>query len=284
VSPHGALSHLSPVKDDEREDCREQAYVGGSGPTRGLHAHDAADPDVAWAGSAGLLVTGMTRALGSALGAVGFVLLLGLVALLPSAADSLAFQCSAPGAGAHRHELSVPPAVNLDSDAHAGGNLPCSVDSGLTDGAAMPVPYAGGRTGCVEPDPTGTGGCVTGSTRHLLDQVRAGWGAWPGSCWDAHAWNPRSDHPRGLACDFTVGRLGRRPSAEARARGWGLAEWLLAGADRLAVRYVIFDGLYCPAGGACRPYGGGGVYDPESVTGGHFDHVHVSLRDGSGTA
>ena len=30
-----------------------------------------------------------------------------------------------------------------------------------------------------------------------------------------------------------------------------------------------------------RPYTGGGVYDPEDATGGHFDHVHVSVRDGS---
>jgi hypothetical protein len=27
-----------------------------------------------------------------------------------------------------------------------------------------------------------------------------------------------------------------------------------------------------------RPYNGGGVYDPTDATGGHFDHVHVSVR------
>jgi hypothetical protein len=193
--------------------------------------------------------------------------------------------------------LLLPAQRGTQDERHLGGRVEarlgqsdaalCGLEPNLDDlqvGQGLPAPWTGGSTGCVLPDPTGTGGCVTGSTWHLLEQVAAAWGAWPGSCWDAHAWNPRSDHPRGLACDFTVGRLGRRPSAQERARGWGLAEWLLAGADRLAVRYVIFDGLYCPAGGACRPYSGGGVYDPESVTGGHFDHVHVSLRDGSGTA
>jgi hypothetical protein len=28
-----------------------------------------------------------------------------------------------------------------------------------------------------------------------------------------------------------------------------------------------------------REYTGGGVYDPEDPTGGHYDHVHVSLKD-----
>ncbi len=26
-----------------------------------------------------------------------------------------------------------------------------------------------------------------------------------------------------------------------------------------------------------RVYGGGGVYDPTSPTGGHYDHIHVSV-------
>lgn len=28
-----------------------------------------------------------------------------------------------------------------------------------------------------------------------------------------------------------------------------------------------------------RPYRGAGVYDPADVTGGHYDHVHVSTVD-----
>jgi hypothetical protein len=158
---------------------------------------------------------------------------------------------------------------------------PCLPFAG-TAGAVAP-PYSGGATGCRFPDPTGTGGCVAGSTAWALAQTFATFGAWPSSCWDEHAWNPRSDHPRGLGCDFTVGRLGAFPGAEDRARGWQLAEWLLANARPLSVTYVIFDGRYCPAGGACRPYTGGGVYDAGDATGGHFDHVHASFRDASGS-
>ncbi|MDP9408202.1 MAG: hypothetical protein M3P95_10140 [Actinomycetota bacterium] len=238
-------------------------------------------------------MNGAASAVAGALVATVLVLPLG-VALLGSVQETLTLSCdrsSAPAdglsAGAEGELAPSPQVAAVGTPAVRTSLVECDrapAASAVGGGAAGPVAYTGGRTGCVLPDPTGTGGCVAGSTWHLLEQVRVGWGAWPGSCWDEHAWNPRSDHPRGLACDFTVGRLGRRPSAQERARGWGLAEWLLAGADRLAVRYVIFDGLFCPAGGACRPYGGGGVYDPESVTGGHFDHVHVSLRDGNGTA
>ena len=32
------------------------------------------------------------------------------------------------------------------------------------------------------------------------------------------------------------------------------------------------------AGQGWRPYTGGGIYDPSDPTGGHFDHIHVSLK------
>ena len=152
-------------------------------------------------------------------------------------------------------------------------------------GSIGPVsgPYLGGPTGCVIADPTGTGGCVAGSTQHALGAVFTAFGAWPVSCWDAHAWNPRSDHPKGLGCDFTVGSLGRRPGPVERARGWELAEWLVAHRGPLAVSYVIWDGQFNDGSG-WRRYSGGGVYDPGDVTGGHFDHVHLSVHDRSGTA
>jgi hypothetical protein len=165
--------------------------------------------------------------------------------------------------------------------AATGTTIPASLPSSGS-GSATAAPYVGGATGCAFTDPTGTGGCVTGSTAHAVAQVWLSFGKWPASCWDEHAWNPGSDHPRGLGCDFTVGRIGRFPGPEDRARGWELAQWLLDNADPLAVRYVIWDGTYCRANGPCRPYSGGGVYDPSDATGGHFDHVHVSLRDGSG--
>ena len=145
-----------------------------------------------------------------------------------------------------------------------------------------PAPYRGPSTGCAITDPTGTGGCVTGATAHLLDQTEATFGSWPWgvSCWDEHAWSPGSDHPLGRACDFTVGVLGRYPSPEQERVGWSLAQWYRAYADRLRVSYVIWDGrIWSPshASQGWRTYDGGGIYDTSSPTGGHHDHVHVSL-------
>jgi hypothetical protein len=138
---------------------------------------------------------------------------------------------------------------------------------------------APGSTGCVLPDPTGTGGCVTARTAHLVDQFAAHW-SWPWSvfCWGRRA-NTLSDHPHGRACDVTVGAIGRRPTAEERDVGWAAAVWFTAHADTLAVQYVIWDGhLWDIRRREWRPYRGGGFYDPVSVTGGHFDHVHVSMQ------
>ena len=48
------------------------------------------------------------------------------------------------------------------------------IATGLTGGEVAGTPpqrYRGGPTGCRVPDPTGTGGCVTGATAWLLTQV-----------------------------------------------------------------------------------------------------------------
>jgi hypothetical protein len=132
-------------------------------------------------------------------------------------------------------------------------------------------------------DPTSEGR-ITARARHALDQVDAVFDEWPWSttCWDEHAWNPGSDHPQGRACDWTVGRIGDRPAAADRDTGWQLALWLQENADELGVRYVIWDGHIWSARRAFqgwRAYDGGGVYDPSDVTGGHYDHVHLSVTN-----
>ncbi|NLT53664.1 MAG: hypothetical protein GXX79_03650 [Actinomycetales bacterium] len=145
---------------------------------------------------------------------------------------------------------------------------------------SAPQPYPGGPTGCTVPDPTGTGGCVTGATAWLLAQVAAHVHRGPVSCWDAHTWNPASDHPAGRACDYTLGALGSFPGPAEVARGWALATWLRAYAVPLRVAYVIWQGRIwslARSSEGWRPYTGGGVYDPTDATGGHYDHVHVSL-------
>jgi len=103
---------------------------------------------------------------------------------------------------------------------------------------------------------------------------------WSISCWDAHAWNPTSDHPLGRACDVFPGRGGVLPTAAEKANGDALAATLQASAAQTGVSYLIWYGQIWSverADEGWRPYGGGGVYDPGSITGGHFDHVHISV-------
>lgn len=144
------------------------------------------------------------------------------------------------------------------------------------------APYVGGPTGCVLPDPTSTGGCVTGATAWMLTQTQTPFPGLPVSCWDAHAWNPTSDHPLGKGCDFAFGQGGAFPDAQDTTRGWTFAEWLRSNAAPLRVSYLIWQGRIWSAQRAdqgWRAYTGGGVYDPSDPTGGHYDHVHISMSE-----
>ncbi|WP_280114469.1 lytic transglycosylase domain-containing protein [Kineococcus rubinsiae] len=144
------------------------------------------------------------------------------------------------------------------------------------------VAFAGASAGCRLSDPTGTGGCVTAATDWGVRQIWATFGERPASCWDAHAWNPTSDHPQGKGCDITFGRLGSFPAPADVTSGWQLAAWLQMNAGPLHVKYVIWQGRIWSAGRngeGWRIYTGGGVYDAGDPTGGHYDHVHVSFID-----
>jgi hypothetical protein len=91
---------------------------------------------------------------------------------------------------------------------------------------------------------------------------------------------PHQRPPLGRACDFTVGHIGALPTTAQRAVGWQLAHWAQANADMLGISYIIFDGhIWSPtrARDGWRHYDGGGIYDPNSVTGGHRDHIHISV-------
>ncbi|WP_130290009.1 hypothetical protein [Pseudonocardia sediminis] len=154
-----------------------------------------------------------------------------------------------------------------------------------------PAPASEASTGCTADDPTG-GRCLTPTTRHAYDEIARVFGL-PGKsggtlrsagCWDAHAWNPTSDHPQGRACDFFPTAAGRFPEGQELQNGWRLAEWLRAHASELKVSYIIWQGrIWTPGApdenGWGRPYNGGGVYDPNDATGGHYDHVHLSVSD-----
>jgi hypothetical protein len=153
-----------------------------------------------------------------------------------------------------------------------------------------PEPWTGGATGCSLDDPTGDG-CVTGATLHGLGSSGTAFTGWSGGpvirtagCWDEHAWNPRSDHPKGKACDLFAAEPGRFAEGADLDEGWQVADWLRAHAEPLKVKYLIWQGRYwdprvADQGGWGRQYTGGGVYDVGDATGGHYDHVHVSFQE-----
>jgi hypothetical protein len=155
---------------------------------------------------------------------------------------------------------------------------------------STPRAWTGGTTGCNRPDPTSSG-CLTGATEHGLDAVEDAFGKPKGpvlrsaGCWDKHAWNPRSDHPRGRACDLFATTAGHFAAGTDLDNGWRMANWLRSNAEALDVRYLIWQGRYWDpgvadtAGSWGRRYTGGGVYDVRDATGGHYDHVHVSFRE-----
>jgi hypothetical protein len=127
------------------------------------------------------------------------------------------------------------------------------------------------------PDPTGTGGMVTPRTAAWVAKIRTALPNLSISCWDAHLWNPTSDHPKGKACDVMVGADARKSTA-ARAKGDQIASWTVQSAATTGVRYVIWYGkIWSARTGAWRTYNGGGIYNPSDATGGHYDHVHVSM-------
>jgi hypothetical protein len=138
--------------------------------------------------------------------------------------------------------------------------------------------------GCIADDPTSSG-CVTPATLAAYEAVTTRYELVESTCWSEHAWNPGSDHPQGRACDFFPTRYGTFPAGAELANGWAVARYLRENAAELDVRYVIWQGriwyrsaFFADQDGWGRPYDGGGVYDPSDATGGHFDHVHVSIR------
>ena len=190
---------------------------------------------------------------------------------------------------AHLLEAQAAVATVLPQALSAGRKGSAARDAGASPADDCPSAVSGipsppgaftGPDGLVA-DPTSSGR-VTRRMLHVYDEVSSafGWWRWGIGCWDPHIWNPTSDHPKGKACDFAVGRIGQRPDPTQRAVGWQLARWLQTNADALGVKYVIWDGHIWAAARASegwRVYSGGGIYDPASVTGGHFDHVHCSV-------
>lgn len=156
------------------------------------------------------------------------------------------------------------------------------------DAASAPAPaWTGGATGCHEPDPVRSDGCLTGASKHGLDAVEAVFGPTIETvgCWDEHLQNPRSDHPKGKACDVFTGKAGAFAKGADLDEGWAIAHWLERNAAPLKVKYLIWQGRYwdpsvrADGSGWGRRYTGGGVYDTADATGGHYNHIHISFAE-----
>jgi hypothetical protein len=99
----------------------------------------------------------------------------------------------------------------------------------------------------------------------------------PGGVSDGH--QEGSAHYDGRAVDIFV-----RPINEVKNRqGWAIAQYLVAHADRLDVKHVIFDGKIWSSG--LRSNQGWREYDPGDRPGDrdvleHRDHVHVDVAEG----
>lgn len=176
--------------------------------------------------------------------------------------------------------LSTHGAKGLDSPTSGGPG--CVPGEFFADGPLPPPPASfteamGGRID----DPSGTGGWVTRQLAHLIAQTKIAFPNTGWSCWSARP-GTVGEHPVGRACDVTFGNdIGVFPSKTQVAAGWRTAHWLQRNAVALKVQYLIWQGRIWNVDRRAegwRAYDGGGMFDPTSPTGGHFDHLHISVK------
>ncbi|WP_090073153.1 peptidase inhibitor family I36 protein [Lentzea flaviverrucosa] len=132
------------------------------------------------------------------------------------------------------------------------------------------------------PSATSRAPSATARTQFVDDQIARLTGE--KHCW-VGAYRPgqpsTSNHNTGNALDCTISNaIGSYPSEAQKAQGWKLSYWLQKYAAALDVRYVIWQGKIWSVARASegwRTYTGG-----SGVTGGHYDHVHVSIQNPHG--
>jgi hypothetical protein len=128
------------------------------------------------------------------------------------------------------------------------------------------------QEGCSVTDPT-TDGCISPRNLHAMNQAIIAGFTREISCY--RSLEDGGDHPRGKACDYTVGSQGGFAQGEARTYGDNCAAWFVENAEALGVKGIIwYNELWTPATG-WGPYSGGNTGDPSLD---HANHVHVSMR------
>ena len=132
-------------------------------------------------------------------------------------------------------------------------------------------------------DPT-TEGQITARMAYVMAQTQD---AFPDTSWSCYS--PRSgtksEHPLGRACDITFGnQIGSRPTPAQLEDGWEVTNWVKDHADTLGVQYLIWQGTIWNIDRddeGWRDYNGGGMHDPSDITGGHYDHLHITVKEGN---
>lgn len=169
-------------------------------------------------------------------------------------------------------------AADLDeADVPPAGQEECETE---TSAPGDPSPVEGDPDELVD-DPT-TDGQITVRMLSVYEQTLA---AFPESTWACYSPRPgqKSEHPLGRACDAAFGNaIGQYPTPAQLEYGWQVTDWLMEHAETLGVEYLIWQGKIwslARADEGWRDYSGGGMHDPGDVTGGHFDHLHITVRE-----
>jgi hypothetical protein len=152
-------------------------------------------------------------------------------------------------------------------------------DAGCNSGGPA-TSYDGNNPNGLVDDPTSEGQ-ITERTAHILAQVQKKFPDSHWACWSERA-GTKSEHPLGRACDGTFGNsIGTAATGHALDYGWKVTNWLKDNAEELGIEYLIWQGRIWSvtrASEGWRPYDGGGMHDPSSVTGGHYDHLHFTAK------
>jgi len=194
--------------------------------------------------------------------------------------------------GAHLHFEVRPGGTNSEAidaaawlNQHGAANLPTATrgsPAACNNATAGTPTSVDGDPDRLVDDPTSSGK-ITARMLHLYQQTLA---AFPDTGWGCYSPRPgtKSEHPLGRACDITFGnRIGQRPTPAQLDAGWKVTDWMKDNAEALGVEYLIWQGqIWSVARDAqgWRPYNGGGMHDPASITGGHYDHLHVTVKAG----
>ena len=170
-------------------------------------------------------------------------------------------------------------------NAHGAANLASPTGAAAGCGATAggtPTPYTGSDPDQLVDDPT-TGRKITARLAYVIAQAKK---EFPDTSWSYYSARPgtKSEHPVGRACDITFGNpIGKRPTPAQLEGGWQVTNWMKTHAQTLGVEYLIWQGAIWSLAHddqGVRPYNGSGMHDPASITGGHYDHLHVTVKTG----